>query len=180
MPWQVCSICQHPNRPAIDDALAQRLTTKHSFSRLAERFSVNRSALFRHANEHRHLKTPTSVVPGQVMEPSQNGTTDTQESLRLDTDALKRAMTLRWKGKEEMILTALTFEKINEMKGRDLSVAAGIAADKVMKLTGLDRQEPEGLVLHVPAQLLAKFMLAVQIQDRPGPAPTVVLTNQEA
>ena len=169
-----CTICQHPSRPAIEEALRGRVQAKESYRVIAIRFAISRDALFRHDSEHRiaqpiesqALTAPKDATPMPSAEPRHSGTPTT----KLDTDALKRTMVSRWKAKEEQILTALTPDKIATMGGRDLSVAGGICADKVMRLTGLDRQESEGLVLRIPARLMEKYALAVQIKAPDGAA----------
>lgn len=43
-----CTVCAHPDRPAIDQALVNR----RSFRTLAERFGLGRMALVRHHDDH--------------------------------------------------------------------------------------------------------------------------------
>ena len=171
-----CTICQHPSRPAIDEALAQRLTTKQSFRSIAERFAAGNDSLARHDKGHRTAQplesqtpqAPVVAVPVLPTEPKDSA----KHTAKLDMESLKRGMVQTWKGKEAQVLAALTEDKIKAMGGRDLSVAAGICADKVMRLTGLDRQEPEGLVLRIPVRLMEKYALAVQMKTPDGAAPS--------
>ena len=107
-----CSICEHDDLEEIDAALAsnERIRT------IADRWSVSKTALMRHRNEHLHV----SVIEAEAKEPEGNAPAD--ELLDRVCDLQKHTLTILEEAEEARELS-VALQAIREAKGNLASSA---------------------------------------------------------
>jgi hypothetical protein len=118
-----CSICEHDDLEEIDAALAsnERIRT------IADRWSVSKTALMRHRNEHLHVsvieaqeaKEPKAKEP-EAKEPEENAPAD--ELLDRVCDLQKHTLTILEEAEEARELS-VALQAIREAKGNLASSA---------------------------------------------------------
>jgi hypothetical protein len=118
-----CSICEHDDLEEIDAALAsnERIRT------IADRWSVSKTALMRHRNEHLHVsvieaqeaKEPEAKEP-EAKEPEENAPAD--ELLDRVCDLQKHTLTILEEAEEARELS-VALQAIREAKGNLASSA---------------------------------------------------------
>ena len=77
-----CTICNHPKRKDIDQALIQKVVTKESFPMIAQRFNVSKDSLFNHYKKHLPKLPITVEQPQEIIETCHNVVTILQELIK--------------------------------------------------------------------------------------------------
>jgi hypothetical protein len=159
-----CQICFHPER----EAMESQLKVGHSYRAVARQFHVSKDALFRHKAHcagQEMAGTATSSaslalqVPGGVPVPS-HPFPDQEVDLR----DLKKVRAAAWGSKEELVLQALSEEKVKELKGRDIGIVAGICSDKHRQWRDLDKADHTIVPLAIPVAIQQAIQVALKIQ----------------